>query len=485
MKGSPRHDPLDEAPRDLYTVTEISEAVKQHLESEFPQVSIIGEIANYKLHTSGHAYFTLRDDTNILHAVLFRRYASALAFTPENGMLAIAAGRISHFGGSGQTQIIATDLIPAGHGSMEIEFRRLLQRLMDEGLTASERKRKIPPYPRRIAVITSPTGAVIKDILDTLARRWPVAGVLHLCAEVQGPAAARSIVRAFETANRIDGIDTVILARGGGNIEDLWTFNGEEVARAVAGSAHPVITGIGHEIDTTVVDYVSDLRAATPTAAAELATPLIGSVRRDLGERERMIASRCAASIEGRSRLVEYLARSAAFPAIAHRMEMAELGIDSRLERLSAWWETRRNEDQRALASLREDVVRSRAENGAIRESMLDDAAGRLAAGSPAMAVRLSEESLEHLSRFLRLRVSTGLSLRRRELAGKTASLGELDPRGILARGYAYCTSPDGRIVIPRVARISPGDEMAVRFHDGSALCTVAEKRKGKPWRKR
>jgi exodeoxyribonuclease VII large subunit len=341
MKGSPRHDPTEEVSRDLYTVTEISEAVRQHLESEFPRVSVIGEIANLKIHTSGHVYFTLRDSANMIHAVLFRRYAERLRCNPENGMLVISPGRISHFGGSGQTQIIATDVIPAGRGRMELEFRRLLQRLMDEGLTAPERKRPIAPYPYKIGIITSSTGAVISDIMDTIARRWPVAEVIHVPAEVQGPGAAASIVRAFETVDAIEDVDTVILARGGGSVEDLWAFNIEEVARAVAASVHPVITGIGHEIDTTVADHVADVRAATPTAAAELATPLIEEVHRVIAEMVRRIRNRVGVSLEGNARLVEYLVRSAAFPAIANRMERAELELDNSLEGLSVWWEER------------------------------------------------------------------------------------------------------------------------------------------------
>lgn len=485
MKGNLRHDPLDETPRDLYTVTEISEAVRQHLESEFPRVNVIGEIANFKFHTSGHAYFTLRDEADMIHAVLFRRNAAALAFRPENGMLAIASGRVTHFGPSGQTQIIATDLIPAGHGSMEIEYRRLLQRLMDEGLTAAERKRSLPPYPGRIAVITSPTGAVIKDILDTLARRWPVASVLHICAEVQGPLAARSIVRAFEAASLIEDIDTVILARGGGSAEDLWTFNSEEVARAVAGSAHPVITGIGHEIDTTVADYVSDMRAATPTAAAELATPLIGEVRRKLGEALKTAAARYEGSIESRRHLVDYFERSAAFPAIAHRMELSELAIDGYLERISDSWETERREHGRTLESLEEELGRGVERRCAAGSSLLDGTMGRFSAQSPAEAMRLSQETVDHLAHIMRVRVAAAFALRRRELEGRLGAVRDLDPNGILRRGYAYCTVAGGtRLVVSRVEGIRSGDKLDVRFYDGTALCAVEEKRKGAPWRK-
>ncbi len=485
MKDSPSRDLRRDAPHDLYTVTEITEAIKQHLESEFPRVSVIGEIANFKIHTSGHIYFTLRDGAAMIHAVLFRRYASALSLSPQNGMLVIASGRLSHFGGSGQTQIIATDLIPAGRGNMELEFRQLLQRLMEEGLTASERKRPIPRYPERIAVITSPTGAVIRDILDTLKRRWPVAEVIHIGAEVQGAGAARSIVRAFEVANKVAAVDTVILARGGGSIEDLWTFNLEEVARAVACSVHPVITGIGHEIDTTVADYVSDLRAATPTAAAELGTPLINEVRRTLAAESRRLAVLCASSLENKLHLVEYLVRSSAFPAIIHRIERAELEVDNRVEGLSEWWKGERFELKRTIdacgvqvaGAFETDIVRS--------DSSLASMIGRLVLRSPAEKIRLSSASLKHIACMMDVRFSAALSLRRNELGGRVRVLTELDPGDVLRRGYAYCTAVDAARVIPRAKDISRGDDMMVHFYDGGAVCRVHEKRKGKSWQKR
>ncbi len=452
------NDPLGDARRDLYTVTEISEAVRQHLESEFPRLNVIGEIANFKLHTSGHAYFTLRDSANMIHVVLFRRYAERVACSPANGMLVIAPGRVSHFGGSGQTQLIATDLIPAGRGDVELEFRRLLKKLMDEGLTAAGRKRSIPRYPVKIAVITSPTGAVIRDVVDTIRRRWPVAEIVHVRADVQGPGSAQSIACAFEVTNGIGDIDTIILARGGGSVEDLWSFNSEQVARAVAGSAHPVITGIGHEIDTTVADHVADVRAATPTAAAELATPLIDAVRRELGDTLRRMSSVETAVLVNRRHLVEYLIRSSAFPAIEHRMERAELEIDGLLDRMS-------------------DTGRLHV----LLESTLD----RLRRRNPSARMALAAGSIVHALRVMMMRLDGELSLKKNEVAGKLGALAGLDPRGVLKRGYSFCTEGDGVRVIPRAEKISRGDELTVHFYDGGVLCSVREKKKGRPWRKK
>jgi exodeoxyribonuclease VII large subunit len=486
MKGSARHGSFDEAPRNLYTVSEITETIKQHLESEFPRVSIIGEIANFKIHTSGHVYFTLRDSSAMIHAVLFRRYAEALSLSPENGMLVIASGRVSHFGGSGQTQIIATDIIPAGHGNMELEFRRILQRLMDEGLTAPERKRRLPPYPETIAVITSPTGAVIRDLFDTLGRRWPIAKVVHIGAEVQGAAAVRSITRAFEISNGMNDIDVVILARGGGSAEDLWTFNNEEVARAVASSRHPVVTGIGHEIDTTIVDYVSDLRAATPTAAAEQATPLIEEVGRALAGTSRRLLMLANSSLANKHHLLEYLVRSSAFPTIIHHMERVELGVDDRVERLHAWWMEEQSAAQRTIDASRVRLERLRETGLARNKSSLAAVIGRLARRSPAERIGLANESLKHHRRMIRIGLAAAQALRRNELAGRARVLAGLDPRGVLKRGYAFCsTADDARRIIPRAEKVSSGDDMMVHFYDGGALCKVREKRKGTPWQRK
>ena len=484
MMDSSVNDPLGDARRDLYTVTEISEAVRQHLECEFPRLNVIGEIANFKLHTSGHAYFTLRDSANMIHAVLFRRYAERVACVPANGMLVIAPGRISHFGGSGQTQLIATDLIPAGHGNMELEFRRLLKRLMDEGLTAADRKRPLPRYPARIAVITSPTGAVIRDVVDTLRRRWPVAEIVHVRAEVQGPGAAQSIVNAFTITNGMDDIDTVILVRGGGSIEDLWSFNSEDVARAVAGSAHPVITGIGHEIDTTVADHVADVRAATPTAAAELATPLIDEVRRALGDSLRRISMIETALLESRRHLVEYLVRSSAFPAIEHRMERAELAIDGFLERISDCRRSRSLAFARSLEESAADMVRCVDKRIGRSRTLLESMLGSVAQRNPSGRMRLAAGSINHGLRVMMVRLNGDLSVRKKEIAGRLGALAELDPRGVLRRGYSYCTEGSGVRVIPRAGEISRGDQITVHFYDGGVLCSVREKKKGKPWRK-
>jgi exodeoxyribonuclease VII large subunit len=469
---------------DVYTVTEITDAIRQHLETEFPRVSILGETANVKAHTSGHWYFTLRDSAALINAVLFRRYAETLPFRLEDGMMVVASGRLSHFGAQGRTQLIAVDVIPAGKGDLEIEFRKLLEKLMREGLTSPERKRALPPYPERIVVITSPTGAVIKDIADTLARRWPVAEVIRVDAEVQGPGAARSIVQAFEIANGMEGVDTVILARGGGSIEDLWAFNLEEVARAVAGSVHPVVTGIGHEIDTTVADYVADLRAATPTAAAELATPLAAEVAARCQRLFETLRVRSVDGVANGRHLVEYLLRSGAFPALLHRLERGGFEVDALLDDMAGWWERERGEAERALESRRLELDGRMTEGLRRLESTLGAHEACLARRSPEATVRRAGDAVRHAVAIVGIRLAGAIASRRKEWRGAKRALSSLDPRGVLKRGYTFCTGPDGAPVISRSSEVSGGDRMLVNFYDGGALCTVERKRKGTSWRK-
>jgi exodeoxyribonuclease VII large subunit len=472
-------------PGDIYTVSEITEAIRQHLETEFPEISIIGEVANFKAHSSGHCYFSLRDESNLLRVVLFRRYAETASVDPEDGMLMIVSGRISHYGGNGQTQLIARTIKEAGRGGMEIEYHRLLSQLMAEGLTAPERKRQITPYPSKIVVITSPTGAVIRDIVRTIERRWPVADIEHICVEVQGPKAEKSIIRAFEEANQMDGVDAVILARGGGSIEDLWTFNAEGVARAVSASVHPVITGIGHEIDTTVADFVSDIRAATPTAAAELVTPSIVEVRKLVDGLIEELAVLYKRSSDERLQLLEFMLRSSAFPAIVHRIERSELLAADLGSRLEKWWDGVEMEASNGVLSC--SIRLGNALGRMLREieSSLTALLEELVRHDPKVRVSTLQEKIKRLEGSIEMKVESDVRLKRSELVERGRALKGLHPLEVLGRGYTYCTSPDGSCLIGSSDDVVKGDEMMVHFYDGGAHCRVEGKRKGETWRKK
>ena len=477
--------PDDPLSGDLYTVTEITDALRQHLETEFPEISVIGEVANFKAHSSGHYYFSLRDESNMLRIVLFRRYARASDLTPENGMLLVVKGRVSHYGGSGQTQLLAHTMVEAGRGEMEIAQAGLLRKLMEEGLTASERKRPIPAYPSRLAVITSATGAVIQDIADTLSRRWPIAELVHIEADVQGAGSERSILAAFDISDGMDGIDAVILARGGGSIEDLWTFNLESVARAVASSRHPVITGIGHEVDTTVVDFVSDLRAATPTAAAEMATPHIGDVIRRVEDLIGSLESLARRGAEERLRLLEYLLRSSAFPAIVYELERSELRRADLEGRLANGWMDCGGGARDRLTTAMECAGDAFDRSIAMARQAVSSALQGMAGTDPTRSVLAERERVARCEGAIRMQVGSQIRLKGRDVAERERALSGLDTLAVLARGYTYCTAPGGERVIGHARDIAPGEDMVVHFDDGNALCAVREKRRGARWRRK
>ncbi len=252
------------------TVTEVTRRIKLALESGFPALQVVGEISNFKRHTSGHLYFTLKDEGAQLSAVMWRSRAPSLTFSPEDGMKVVATGRLSVYEVRGSYQIDVSSMRPMGTGDLQMAFERLKEKLGAEGLFDLSRKRILPRYPMRIGIITSPTGAVLHDMKHVFDRRFPAVELVLAPVRVQGSGAAEEIATAIRDLNTLGGLDILIVARGGGSLEDLWPFNEEKVARAIAASSVPVVSAIGHEVDVTIADFVADLRAPTPTAAAEL-----------------------------------------------------------------------------------------------------------------------------------------------------------------------------------------------------------------------
>lgn len=255
--------------RTIYSVSEITRQIKFSLENRFPKVWIQGEISNFKQHTSGHLYFTLKDENAQISATMWRSRAQELLFAPEDGMKVIARGRITVYPPRGSYQIEVDQLQPVGVGELQLAFERLKQKLGAEGLFDARHKKPLPEYPETIGIVTSETGAAIQDIRSVLERRMPSVSAILYPVRVQGPGAAREIAEAIRDLNRYGGVDVMIVGRGGGSLEDLWPFNEEIVARAIFESSIPVISAVGHEIDFSIADFVADFRAATPSAAAE------------------------------------------------------------------------------------------------------------------------------------------------------------------------------------------------------------------------
>ena len=274
--------------RQALSVTQLNEYLKMVIEGDrvLANVFVRGEISNFKLYSSGHAYFTLKDDAGQLKSVMFRSYFSRLAFLPEDGMRVIAHGRVSVYESSGQYQLYVDDLQPDGAGSLAMRFEQLKRKLAAEGLFDESRKRPLPPMPKRIGVITSPSGAAVHDIINVLGRRFPAAEMILYPSEVQGAQAPAQLISGVEFFSMTGLVDVIILGRGGGSAEDLWAFNDEYLARAVASCSVPVISAVGHESDFTICDFVADRRAPTPSAAAELAVPGMGEILRGLASKK-------------------------------------------------------------------------------------------------------------------------------------------------------------------------------------------------------
>ncbi len=264
----------------IATVSQANSYIKALMDSDeiLRDIWVQGEISNFKLHSSGHMYLSLKDENSNLRAVMFRTANERLIFSPENGMKVLAHGRISAYERDGQYQLYIDSMQPDGEGALYIAFEQLKAKLLAEGLFDESRKKKLPKFPKKVGVITSKTGAAIQDILNILKRRYPCAEVLIYPVLVQGDGAAQSIVKAIEYFNKKSLADVLIVGRGGGSAEDLWAFNDEMLARAIAASQIPVISAVGHETDFTICDFVSDLRAPTPSAAAELAVPSIDEI---------------------------------------------------------------------------------------------------------------------------------------------------------------------------------------------------------------
>jgi exodeoxyribonuclease VII large subunit len=260
-------------PDKIYSITELTRELKSLLEGAFPKIWVEGEISNYLRHSSGHRYFTLKDQNAQLRCVMWRWMGEHLFFEPQDGLKVKACGQITVYEKSGQYQLVVTSMQPAGIGELELAFQRLKQKLADEGLFDAEHKIPIPQFPERIGVVTSPTGAAIRDILNITGRRAPWARIILWPVRVQGEAAAEQIAHAIRGFNQHDLVDLLIVGRGGGSLEDLWAFNEEAVARAIYESEIPVISAVGHEIDFSIADFVADMRAPTPSAAAEMAVP--------------------------------------------------------------------------------------------------------------------------------------------------------------------------------------------------------------------
>jgi len=438
-------------PRRILTVSELTARLRVLLEERFADVWVEGELSNTRVWNTGHMYFTLKDARAQIRAVMFRKELQALRFKPHDGLRVLARGRISVYDPKGEYQIICEHLEPEGLGARQLAFDQLKQRLEAEGLFDPRRKRPLPALPRKIGVVTSLDGAAVRDIIKVLQRRYPNAHVVIRPTRVQGDGAALEIARALSAIAKVRGIDVVIVARGGGSLEDLWAFNEEVVARAIAGCAVPVISGIGHQTDFTIADFVADVRAATPSNAAEI---VVGRKDEFCAHIDRL-AGRVGSTVAGRlHRLESRLRASEARPGLAgfrghlalRGRHVAELG--HALQRAVRTQMLERDRTYRALR-LALDTVDQRRRLGRVRTRLVE-ADGRLATASARASHRAEG----------RLRATA-------------ARLAALSPLAVLGRGYAVCWTGDRTAIVRDAATVARGDRVRVTLARGELDCDV------------
>ncbi|MES1198695.1 MAG: exodeoxyribonuclease VII large subunit [Pseudomonadota bacterium] len=432
------------------SVSELAASVKRTMEQSFDRVRVRGELGRTLIAKSGHLYVDLKDANATLSTVMFRANVQALTFKPEEGLEVIAEGKLTTYPGRSQYQLIAERMEPAGVGALLAQLEKLKARLAAEGLFARERKKPIPYLPRVIGVVTSPTGAVIRDILHRLEERFP-RRVLLWPVLVQGPEAAGQVARAIKGFNALQGAlrpDVLIVARGGGSIEDLWAFNEEIVVRAAAESVIPLISAVGHETDTTLIDYASDLRAPTPTGAAEKAVP----VRGELIERVSVLDGRLRGGlVRGlEKRRTELRAAAAKLPRLEALLQIPAQRFDRAAERLGLG----------LISNLR------------AHQSQLDRVAARLRPQALSQDVTRRREKLAQTAARLKPAMERALAKRAQDLAGAARVLESLSHKSVLARGFAMVQRPDGHLV-RSADELTVGDAVRMTFADGEKPATV------------
>ena len=421
----------------VYTVSQVNGYVKELMDGDplLTGLLVRGEVSNYKCYPSGHHYFSLKDQQGALRCVMFRGEAVRLRFRPANGMRVVAFGRVSAYPRDGQYQLYCSELMEDGRGALDEAFEKLRRRLEAEGLFDQANKQPLPKYPKKIALVTSPTGAAVRDMLRILGARWPLAQVLVVPVRVQGAEAAGEISAAIHRLNNRADIDLIITGRGGGSKEDLWAFNEEIVARAVYLSNIPVISAVGHEPDVTIADYAADLRAATPSNGAELAVPDQGAERARLAQLDRRLARALQARLSGARRELDRLKNSRALRNIKAPIQDRRMAVDGLRRRM-------------ALA------LRGRVEGG---RQALNTQKGRLPLGLSAQTAR------------------------KKALLGRlSAGLDALSPLKVLGRGYAAARR--GEDVVSSITQAEAGDRLDILVSDGVLKCTVEEKEE-RTWR--
>lgn len=432
------------------TVSALTNYIKRKFDADpyLHRVYLLGEISNFRLRTNSHQYFSLKDENAKISAIMFKSAFAKVKFQPEEGMRVIVSGRISLYPGNGSYQIYVDSMQPDGVGALYQAYEQLKIKLSQEGLFEAP-KLPIPKYPRKIAIVTSPSGAVIRDIITTVSRRYPIVQLVLFPALVQGNEAANSIAAQIKMINTLDDFDTIIIGRGGGSIEDLWPFNEEVVARAIFASKLPVISSVGHEIDTTIADLVADMRAATPTAAAELATPVLTDILEELQKLQLQTIVAFRNILKMRSQQVQHLQQSYIFQEPQRLYEGYVQNVDILTEK---------------LISLEKQQITTAGGSFKTLNS-------RLLANTPASRIKMAKQNVEHLRQMTNNNITNRFSKYANDLNSLIGSLDTLSPLKIMSRGYTYVTRDTK--VVKSIEDLSIDDKIQLNFSDGSANAVI------------
>ncbi|GAB6929871.1 exodeoxyribonuclease VII large subunit [Paenibacillus sp. JCM 10914] len=440
-------------PTRVLSVKDLNRYIRMKMEgdSRLSDVWIRGEISNFTHHSSGHMYFTLKDEGSRVKAIMFASHNQRLPFIPKEGSRVIARGNVSVYERDGQYQFYAVQMQPDGIGSLYLAYEQLKSKLDAEGLFAAERKRPLPLFPKTIGVITSPTGAAVRDIMITIRRRYPQAKIILYPVLVQGKGAAASIVKAIRLMNEWTEGDVLIVGRGGGSLEELWAFNEEAVARAIYQSRIPVISAVGHETDFTIADFVADLRAATPTAAAELAVPSSSELKGQLLQRQRQLKQGLRQRLERSQERLAALQRS---PVLVHprryMLQHAER-LDMLSQRLQGTIKSRMSIHQERQRSLHQGLIRF---NPRIQAEV---------------AARRKDQSTRQLMNAMQVVMKSKLL----KLQTEMRHLDALSPLKIMSRGYSLVYDESEQRLVKSLHDVQPGDMVNVRVSDGQLQCQV------------
>ncbi len=435
----------------VYTVSGLNTFIKNELENTFSNLWLEGEVSNLKIPQSGHCYLTLKDEKSQIKAIIFKSTLKGIKFTPKEGQHLLCSGRITVYEPRGEYQIVLETIEPKGVGALQLAFEQLKEKLRKQGWFEQERKRPIPPFPRRIGIITSPTGAAIRDILQIIQRRHPAVNILINPVPVQGGEAPAAIAKAIDEMNRIGGIDVLIISRGGGSLEDLWAFNEEIVAEAVFRSAIPVISAVGHETDVTISDFVADLRAPTPSAAAEL----VVKNHLELAEKIHLAQSRLIngyrRTLNGFRRELEGIQKRIVNPR--RLIEHYAQKCDDFMERLSVAAVRTLNSRKALFGSLR---------------SLLDYQ-------NPSRKLKRMREEMNHLVDRLVKQTRHELLFKRKAVETLASSLNTLGPIDILRRGYSITRKLPAGSILKSSGEVQKDDRVEIILAEGKVKASVTE----------